>query len=173
MDERVEIRRDQFKALIFALACLGGGAAACGWYLWAWVNHIDLRRPYGGGGGGEGLIFVGLLAVGFGLWGLWKLGDSRVKVAVDRQGITDFRLADVPIPWTEVERVEHMVIRKTLDFRRYRCLRLVIRANSHLPGLYLGRREVLIWDSGLKGGDQALKEAVSRLAPQVPRNWQD
>ena len=33
------------------------------------------------------------------------------------------------------------------------------------------RREVLIWEGELTGGAIDLRQAIARLAPQVPRDW--
>ena len=118
------------------------------------------------------MLIVGLVLVGYGLWKLSKRDDKSVQVAVDRHGITDFRVADITVPWAEVERIEHFIAREARGFPKPRGLRLVIRANSHLQGWYLGRREAVIWEGGLTGGGQELREAVGRLAPHVPRNWQ-
>lgn len=115
---------------------------------------------------------MGWFSGGYGLWKLSKRDDKSVQVAVDRHGITDFRVADVTVPWAEVERIEHFIAREARGFPKPRGLRLVIRANSHLQGWYLGRREAVIWEGGLTGGDHELREAISKLAPHVPRNWQ-
>ncbi|MDP3196668.1 hypothetical protein [Tabrizicola sp.] len=66
------------------------GAAFFFWYWWE-----PVRERWDGTREGQiGLVVVGLMASGFGLWELAKLGCHALQVTVDRDGITDIRVSD-------------------------------------------------------------------------------
>jgi hypothetical protein len=174
MEDRVEFRREQRPTLIRGLGFLG--IAAIFFLLWwdATYGTVTYGTRFFPPSRKEGShIIVALVGLVLGLWDLAKLRDTSVKVAVDRDGITDFREMAGPIPWADVERIEHVIIRKARGFRKPSGLQLVLRAGSQARLRHQKTPEVTIWEMGLDGGSPGLRQAVARLAPQVPRNWTD
>ncbi len=174
MEDRVEFRRERWRTLIRGLGSLGIGAIF--FLLWWDATYGTVTygtrffRPGRNEGGYPIVVLVGLV---IGLWDLSKLRDTSIKVAVDRDGITDFREMEGPIPWADVERIEHVVIRKARGFRKPSGLRLVLRPGLQVAVRHQKRPEFTVWEGGLDGGSLGLRQAVAGLAPQVPRNWTD
>jgi hypothetical protein len=110
-------------------------------------------------------VVLGVLMVGFGLIDLNKRGRTGVQVAVDRAGITVAEKGPDPIPWAEVERCEIVVGAKGASW-----VRLHLRPGSPTAAR-LGTTRVNIHDRILTGGARGLRQAIPRMAPQVPRDW--
>lgn len=168
MSERVEFTLTpirQHRPLLQGLELLAG-AALMAWIWWYYTHGGGDRASLSPGRGVSPLIGVAALGVGLGLWRLSQPRDTAVKVCVDGNGITDFRLTAKPIPWTDVERIEapRNVLRKG-------ALVLVLRAGASTA--YLGglQRRLYVFEHGLAGGTGALRAAIARLAPDVPRFW--
>lgn len=146
--------RVEFHALRWALALPGAVLIGIGLYFaaiaWPGTVRSDTALP---------LFVAGLSMAAFGLLALTLVRRGGLQVAVDRDGIQDYRLALGPIPWARVAKV-------TGDGGA-EGLRLVLRLAE--PGA--GPAEVVIRGAGLTGGTAALRQAVARLAPQVPRDW--
>jgi hypothetical protein len=174
MEDRVEFRRDHLLRLMRGLGFLGIGAIF--FLLWwdAMYGTVTYGTRFFPPSRKEGShVIVALVGLVLGLWDLAKLRDTSVKVAVDRDGITDFREMAGPIPWADVERIEHVIIRKARGFRKPSGLRLVLRPGLQVAVRHQKRPEFTVWEGGLDGGALGLRRAVARLAPQVPRNWTD
>jgi hypothetical protein len=167
MEDTVEFRRNPWHIFNVGIAFIAVGAALIVWFWWKpaieWWDR-SRKSPFG-------LAVIGLLVVGCGLWELLKLGNLGVKVMVDAHGITDLREWDAPIPWSAVERIDHIPLRQALRHWKTRGLRLVMRTDPEASTSLSKRREVLIWEGELTGGAIDLRQAIARLAPQVPRNW--
>lgn len=165
MQDRVEFTLNGRWTLILGLASL----VVAGWAAWEWWYYIYGTgdwRDYNGRHGPGGMIVVAVIAAGYGVWELSRLGDRAVKVAIDRDGITDFRLSDTPIPWADVERIDPAPKRAV-----NRGLFLMLRAGAPSPDRHRGRRDVFVEANRFSGGEGALRAAIARLAPQVPRFW--
>jgi hypothetical protein len=166
MEDRVEFRRDAWHIFSVGMGYIAVSALLIVWYWWVPV----LVRGDGSRSHQLGLVFAGLIAIGFGIWELLKLFDGRVKVVVDRDGITDLRAWDVRVPWSAVERIDQIPLRQALRSGEIRGLRLVMQADptgcAPRP-----RHEMLIWEGGLTGGTMDLRQAIAQMAPQVPREW--
>jgi hypothetical protein len=106
-----------------------------------------------------------VVCLGFLLQYLRYLLDSRAQVVLDRDGITVTRALDAPIPWTQVERVE------MTGKGQYAKPRLVLTADSPLARERLFRHRIVIHDSLLVDGRRGVRQAIARLAPQVPQDW--
>lgn len=167
MQNRYEFRVDRWHALNVGIGHVVLGAAFFVWYWWAPVTE----RWDGSQKGEMWKVFCGLLAVGFGLLELTKLGSRKVQVAIDRDGITDVRVSDVPVPWSAVEQIDHVPLRQAYRYGRIGGLRLVLRNDPDAHLRHPLRGELLVWDHGLTGGPRALRLAITLLAPQVPRDW--
>ncbi|HEV2555643.1 MAG TPA: hypothetical protein VGV17_17955 [Bosea sp. (in: a-proteobacteria)] len=167
MEERVEFRRNPWHIFSVGIAFIAVGAALISWYWWKPV----IVRWDGSRSHQFGLAVIGLIGVGCGLWELLKLGNLGVKVMVDAHGITDLREWDAPIPWPAVERIDHIPLRQALRYLKTGGLCLVMRADPETRLPLPRPREVLIWEGELTGGAIDLRQAIARLAPQVPRNW--
>jgi hypothetical protein len=166
MEDRVEFRRDAWHIFSVGMGYIAVSALLIVWYWW---NPVIVRWD-GSRSHQSWLIFLGLLGVGCGLWESSKLFDRRVKVVVDRDGITDLRAWDVPVPWSAVERIDQIPVRQALRYWKTRGLRLVMQADptgcARRP-----RHEMLIWEGELTGGTMDLRQAIARMAPQVMRDW--
>lgn len=166
MAERIEFTRSQGWMLTLGLFYLVVG----GWIGWVWWNYTygtwD-QRSYTGRYGTSTLILPALGCAAFGLWELSRLGGRVIKVAVDREGITDFRFTDKPIPWAHIERIE-----APRGILRTSTLVLVLRAGT--PSAHLGgwQRKLYVLERGLARDRGALRAAIDCMAPQVPRFWQ-
>jgi hypothetical protein len=154
MNERVEFHAVRWLLLLPGLVLIGVGLRLA---TIAWPDvgaaRSDTALP---------LLVVGLLMAVFGLWSLTLVRRGGLQVAVDRNGITDYRLDLGPIPWARVARVE-----QAAGGRGAEGLRLVLRH----PEPEAGPGAAVIRGAGLKGGTAALQRAIARLAPQVPRDW--
>ena len=174
MEDRVEFRRNQLRTLIRGLGGLGIGA----FFFLLWWDAMYGTVTYGTrlfspGRKEGGYPIVALVGLVIGLWELAKLRDTSVMVAVDRDGITDFREMAGPIHWADVERIEHVIIRKARGFRKPSGLRLVLRPGLQVAVRHQKRPEFTVWEGGLDGGALGLRRAITKLAPHVPRNWTD
>lgn len=167
MKDRFEFRIDTWHALNVGIGWIVVGAALFFWY---WLEPV-IARWDGSPKGQMWKLACGLMASGFGLWELARLGSRAVKVTVDRDGITDVRVSDRLIPWSEVERIDRLSFRQSSRYWRVSGLRLALRADPQAQVRHPGPREVLIWDRGLTGGPQALRQAIALMAPQVPQGW--
>jgi hypothetical protein len=165
MQDRVELLLNRRWALILGLSSL----VFAGWAAWEWWFYTygtgDWRDRTGVRGPG-GLIVVAVFAAGYGLWELGRSGDRTVQVAIDRDGITDFRLSAAPIPWADVARIDPAP-KRAVNWG----LVLMLRDGAPSPDRHRNRRDVFVETGRLSGGAGALRAAIARLAPQVPRFW--
>lgn len=110
-------------------------------------------------------VVASAASIGLGLKDLLTRGQTGVQVVVDAEGITVLRLGPDPIPWAEVERCELVIAGRGTSW-----VRLHLRHGSPTAAR-LGTGKVSIHDMALIGGIRGVRQAIARLAPQVPRNW--
>jgi hypothetical protein len=157
MAERAEFPESRTLNLVFGVVFVG---MAVVWVVILFPRGVTRWTP-------EAAVLL-LAIAGFlmaGLWFLSRLRRTGVVVTVDRDGITDLRLMLDPIPWADVERCALVTGMKGARF-----LQLVLRPDS--PAVTrLGKARVTVNDMVLTGRGRGLREAIARLAPQVPRDW--
>ena len=110
-------------------------------------------------------VVLGVPMIVLGLIELNKRGRTGVQVVVDGDGITDVRLGPDPILWDDVARCEWGRGQRGASWV---CLRL--RPGSPAAAR-LRKASVRINDRILTHGSPGLRNAIARLAPQVPRDW--
>ena len=157
MAERAEFPESRTLNLVFGVVFVG---MAVVWVVILFPRGVTRWTP-------EAAVLL-LAIAGFlmaGLWFLSRLRRTGVVVTVDRDGITDLRLMLDPIPWADVERCALVTGMKGARF-----LQLVLRADSP-AATRLGKARVTVNDMVLTGRGRGLREAIARLAPQVPRDW--
>ncbi|HMO07679.1 MAG TPA: hypothetical protein PKD10_08530 [Paracoccaceae bacterium] len=157
MEQREVFRLNRAQSLILGLMLLG---------IAVWMGFVTFplgSRPMDINA--WGLVVATAAFAGGGLWFLARLRNTAVQVVVDREGITDFRVMPDPIPWAEVERCELYTGMKGGSH-----LRLALRPGSQAANR-IGKTRVVVNDMEIEGGTRDLRQAIARLAPQVPRDW--
>lgn len=163
MAVRAEFQESRTQNLVFAVVFLG---MAVVWVVILFPRGVTRWTT-------EAVVLL-LAIAGFVLAGLWFLSRLRrtgVVVTVDPHGIADLRLGPDPIPWTDVERCALVTGMKGARF-----LQLVLRPDSPAAAR-LGKARVMVNDLVLTGGmgptsrGAGVRDAIARLAPQVPRDW--
>lgn len=157
MAERAEFQESRTQNLILGVVFLG---LAVIWAIILFPRGVIRWTP-------EAAVLALATAAfaGVGLWFLSRLRRTGVVVTVDGYGITDLRLGPDPIRWTDVERCALVT-----GMRGARFLQLVLRPDSPAAAR-LGKVGVTVNDMVLTGRGRGLREAIARLAPQVPRDW--
>jgi hypothetical protein len=163
MAERAEFQESRTQNLIFAIVFLG---MAVVWVVILFPRGVTRWTT-------EAVVLLLAIAAfaAAGLWFLSRLRKTGVVVTVDQDGITDLRLGPAPIPWADVERCALITGMKGARF-----LHLFLRPGSPAAAR-LGKDRVLVNDLVLTGGmgptsrGHGLRDAIARLAPQVPRDW--
>ena len=146
--------------LVSAAMC-GAGALACGAGL--------VRAPTGGAMTGALWLAlpVGLALAALAVWYLRKARDVRPMLVMDSAGFDDRRSGLGPIPWSDVARIDLVTVGTPTGPRAFR---LTIRPEASFAGVgVLKGREVMLFTYELKGGSEAVADAIRRLAPEVPR----
>lgn len=156
MADRAEFSINRVQSLVFGLLFLALAAVFTVRLFPAGIPSLNGDTVF--------LLMVIAAFAAVGVWFLMRLGKGGVVLVVDREGITDLRLMPGPIPWDEVERCR---LTRTV---KAQVLELLLRPDSR-SARRLGGQRVVINDMVLAGGGRAVRGAIARLAPQVPRDW--